>query len=161
MFFSSFRVFAQFAVVHDSIFVCYPTWEFMLLNPICSSWLAWFPLLFYTTMYIGDLHKRAFYANLGPNSPKPSEADLATLNAEATRLGSRALFYSSIVTLAGNLLLPFFISKRLASEPFDNLRPTRPSTPAAWHIPNFLRLSLASLWAVGQAVYTACMLGTL
>jgi solute carrier family 45 protein 1/2/4 len=132
-----------------------------------SSWIAWFPLLFYTTMYIGDLHKRAFYAKLSPSLPTPSDADLAALDAEATRLGSRALFFSSLVTLFGNICLPFCVTKqRKATETGMSHSPAYSPQSSSrrglkCYIPDAVRLSLSSLWAVGQAVYTGCMLGTL
>src|ERR1700722_8050393 len=68
-----------------------------------SSSIAWFPLLFYTTVYIGELHKRA--SPLGVDSDAAADA----LEAEANRLGSRALFYSAIISLVTNVILPFFV----------------------------------------------------
>ncbi|KAF8627150.1 hypothetical protein AX17_006367 [Amanita inopinata Kibby_2008] len=92
-------------------------WHGMLTLPpvirkICIiqffAWLSWFPILFYTTIYIGDLYKRAFFASA--TSPL-SDEDQITLNAEATRSGSRALFCSSLVSLIGNVVLPYFVSE--------------------------------------------------
>ncbi|PFH53502.1 hypothetical protein AMATHDRAFT_54630 [Amanita thiersii Skay4041] len=91
------------------------TWHGMLTLPprirqICiiqfSAWLAWFPVLFYTTIYIGDIHKNAILAS--SVSPLSSQ-ERAELDAEATRLGSRALFYSALVSLFGNVVLPYFV----------------------------------------------------
>ncbi|KAE9392066.1 hypothetical protein BT96DRAFT_1000693 [Gymnopus androsaceus JB14] len=80
------------------------------------SWIAWFPIMFYSTLYIGDLHKRAFFATaiLVP-PPDISEESLAALNTEATRIGSRAMFYSSILALSMNIILPFFVTESSAS----------------------------------------------
>ncbi|KAF7978571.1 hypothetical protein HWV62_45505 [Athelia sp. TMB] len=77
--------------------------ERVLLVGGASAWLGWFPILFYTTVYVGDIYKR--------NVPATVARDDA-LDAEATRLGSRALLCSAIVTLAGNLVLPFCISAK-------------------------------------------------
>ncbi|KAE9392071.1 hypothetical protein BT96DRAFT_288398 [Gymnopus androsaceus JB14] len=80
------------------------------------SWIAWFPIILYSTLYIGDLHKRAFFATaiLVP-PPDISEESLAALNTEATRIGSRAMFYSSILALSMNIILPFFVTESSAS----------------------------------------------
>lgn len=88
-----------------------------------STWLSWFPLLFYTTLYIGDLHKRAYYTSLlvtetvGPSSVGMIGGSIGSLQIldedaledEANRLGSRALFMSAVVSLLGNFILPFFV----------------------------------------------------
>ena len=66
-----------------------------------SSWIGWFPVLFYTTAFIGDLHKRS--SSLPLDDPG--------LDAEATRLGTRALFFSSLVSLAGNVFLPLVVAE--------------------------------------------------
>ena len=75
-----------------------------------SASMAWFPLMFYTSVYIGDLYKHA-------NPLAYSDLDLETLrrnaltrDAEATRLSSRELFYSSVITLVHSCLLPGFVA---------------------------------------------------
>jgi solute carrier family 45 protein 1/2/4 len=106
------------------------------------AWIAWFPVLFYTTTYIGELHKRA--------SPAPTDDDAAlALDAEATRLGSRALFYSSILSLAMNLLLPFIVSEAAGKGE------KRSAKPAWWQV------HMPSLWASSHLVFAGCMFGTL
>jgi solute carrier family 45, member 1/2/4 len=83
--------------------------------------MAWYPLMFYTSIYIGDLYKRA-------NPLAHDNLDTETLrqnalarDAEATRLGSRALFYSSVVALILTWLLPGVVaapaSERSRSSP--------------------------------------------
>ncbi|KAG6899420.1 hypothetical protein C0993_010428 [Termitomyces sp. T159_Od127] len=66
------------------------------------AWIAWFPILFYTTIYIGDLYRRST-----PLSPSFTNEDR---DAEATLLGTRALFYSSVIALALNIILPGFVA---------------------------------------------------
>lgn len=89
--------------------------------------MAWFPLLFYTTIYVGDLYKRSTPLSASPPISIPSTASpeerlsmlLNARNAEATRLGSLALFYSSLLALFMNIVVPMFIvttaSKRSSS----------------------------------------------
>ncbi|KAJ7594111.1 major facilitator superfamily domain-containing protein [Mycena floridula] len=148
------------------------------------SWIAWFPILFYTTVYIGDLHKRAFYASLAATSKntialnifnstipyRRAAIDTIALDAEATRFGSRALFYSSVLTLVGNTILPFFVAetakrKQHASNNYSHNSLQSPFTPPkkkllSFGIPNILRLHLCTLWTLGHAVLAGCMFAT-
>ncbi|KAJ3917899.1 hypothetical protein F5877DRAFT_43680 [Lentinula edodes] len=129
------------------------------------AWISWFPVMFYSTLYIGDLYKRAFFATaiLVP-PPEISEDSLAALDTEATRIGSRALFYSSLLALFMNVVLPFF-----TTEASSNVR--SPITSARhnnmdrswWNnlaIPEVLKVHLVSLWAVSLGVLASCMIAT-
>ncbi|KAF5384381.1 hypothetical protein D9615_003131 [Tricholomella constricta] len=114
------------------------------------AWIAWFPLLFYTTIYIGDLYKRA--------TPTSATATPAARDAEATRLGTRALFYSAILALLLNVLLPAFVAT-----PATRTRTrTRTRARRPWlDVPERAKVNLASLWAASHLVLGLCMLGTL
>ncbi|KAI0926618.1 hypothetical protein AcV7_010403 [Taiwanofungus camphoratus] len=127
-----------------------------VIRQICTiqffAWLGWFPVLFYTSAFIGDLHKRT--SPLPPSDP--------ALDAEATRLGSRALFYSSILSLAANLVLPFFVreaagSQRLLQSKLGSAG-TGKGRGSAWlRRLGRAKVSLAALWAVSHAVFAVCM----
>ncbi|KAJ3994904.1 hypothetical protein F5050DRAFT_1695310 [Lentinula boryana] len=130
------------------------------------AWISWFPIMFYSTLYIGDLYKRAFFATaiLVP-PPEITEDSLTALDNEATRIGSRALFYQSLLALSMNVVLPFFTttsssssSRRRTGEERqqDSARPWW-KTPA---IPEILKFRLVSLWAISQGVLASCMLAT-
>ncbi|KAJ3784699.1 sucrose transporter [Lentinula aff. detonsa] len=131
------------------------------------AWISWFPIMFYSTLYIGDLYKRAFFATaiLVP-PPEITEDSLTVLDNEATRIGSRALFYQSLLALSMNVVLPFFTtttssslsSRRRGGEERqqDSARPWW-KTPA---IPEILKFRLVSLWAISQGVLASCMLAT-
>ncbi|KAF9474838.1 MFS general substrate transporter [Pholiota conissans] len=117
------------------------------------AWIAWFPVLFYSTLYVGDLYKRT--AN-----PATTDAEKASLDAEATRLGSRALFYSSILSLFVNLTLPAFVPEAAGS--------SKPGTPKQMpsflericRVPRVLQIHLSTLWAVSHLVFAGCMFAT-
>lgn len=120
------------------------------LTPI-SAWIAWFPILFYSTIYIGDLYK------WGAPVAATDEEQLL-LDAEATRLGSRALFFSSILSLIVNVALPAFVP--------DSSTPSVRTTHETWwdricRVPKWLQIDLATLWAVSHLVFAACMFATL
>ena len=120
-----------------------------------SAWIAWFPVLFYSTIYIGDLYKRSTPAVSTPDAQ-------AALDAEAIRLGSRALFYSSLLSLLANFALPPFVTE--ARKCITS--PTGREAEEGWwermcRVPRSLQVHLASLWAVSHLVFAGCMLGTL
>jgi solute carrier family 45 protein 1/2/4 len=113
-----------------------------------SAWVGWFPVLFYTSVYVGELHKRA--SPLGPN---PDPAAIQALEAEANRLGSRALFYSALLTLAMNILLPFIVSETAKT---DGVEARTRSTCV-----ERIQVHLGDLWTISHAVFAGCMLATL
>ncbi|KAI3607991.1 sucrose transporter [Moniliophthora roreri] len=165
-----------------------------------SSWLGWFPILFYTSVYIGDLHKRAFYATAIIANPilgsDITPETLAEVEEESTRLGSRALFYASLITLVVNFVLPFFVTEASSSSRTRKQRRHQQTvangfgssydingarsgmdgysgTPGSdsgsgsiskgltnCAVPERFQLHLSSLWALGHAVFAACMFGT-
>lgn len=116
------------------------------------AWIAWFPVLFYSTLYVGDLHKQS--------SPIPTtDAARELLDAEATRLGSRALFFSSLLALLANVVLPAFIPE--ANPPQS---PRRGNTLPFWRrltqVPAVLHVHLATLWALSHLIFAGCMFAT-
>ncbi|KAI0640511.1 MFS general substrate transporter [Trametes meyenii] len=125
-----------------------------VIQQICMiqffSWIGWFPVLFYTTAFIGDLHKRA--------SSLPS--DDPALDAEATRLGTRALFYQSLLSLTANILLPFFVAESARSRRGLERRLLQAHKSAWARIYERLKVSLATLWATGHLLFAICMFAT-
>ncbi|KAG2033329.1 major facilitator superfamily domain-containing protein [Suillus americanus] len=110
------------------------------------AWLAWFPVLFYTTVYIGELHKWV--------SPPPADDISANiLEEEATRLGARALFYSALVSLAANIIMPFFIAR---TKEVAILTPLQLKKPWLERV----QVHLATLWAFSLFIFAFCMAAT-
>lgn len=107
-----------------------------------SAWIGWFPLLFYTSVYIGEIHIRS-------SSPSLSTKQLQLLEAEATRLGTRALLYHSVLALLANFVLPYFV------------------TESAGRVGNTqkgmgrIQVHLASLWAASHFIFALCMVATM
>ncbi|KAF5324984.1 hypothetical protein D9619_009553 [Psilocybe cf. subviscida] len=119
------------------------------------AWIGWFPVLFYSTLYVGDLHKRA--------SPSPTDDEArAALDAQATRLGSRALFFSALLSLFVNLALPMFVTEAAsAGTPLTRLGKQQKSWWARiTHVPRGMQLHLSTLWAVSHLVFSMCMMAT-
>lgn len=108
-------------------------------------------MLFNTTEFIAELHKRA-----NPDLD-PTHAD-----DEGTRLGTRALFYSSILSLAISIVMPFFVAEASSrKEMQDRLAADgkRKSIWARWF--DKVKVHLASLWAVSHLLFAICMFATL
>lgn len=70
-----------------------------------AAWIGWFPFLFYSTTYIGQLYVNPIFEE-HPDLPE-SQVDRAW--EDATRIGTFALLLNAIVTLASNVILPVLI----------------------------------------------------
>ncbi|KAM4054794.1 MFS/sugar transport protein [Hirsutella rhossiliensis] len=77
------------------------------------AWVGFFPLLFYTSSYIGEIYIQP-YLRANPNMT-PEELD--ALYEQATRIGTFALLVNAVVSLSTNVFLPFFIAPTFDSRP--------------------------------------------
>ena len=104
-------------------------------------------------MYIGELHKRA--------SPLPTtKEDELALDDEATRLGSRALFYQALVALIANFALPYFVTENqndLRGNRVTYRRNSRLKKLWQWRP----RIHLADMWAFSLLLFACSLGGTL
>ena len=116
-----------------------------------SAWIGWFPVLFYSTVYVGDIYK----------SGLPDSVDLESeeVDAEATRLGTRALFWSACTSLFCNFVLPFLVSRTSHRRTIGDL--FQDDGGPLKRIVQKFRISLPMLWAVSNALFTLCMFSTL
>ncbi|KAF2970562.1 hypothetical protein GQX73_g2981 [Xylaria multiplex] len=69
------------------------------------AWVGFFPMLFYTSSYIGDIYVQPYLEE----NPHMTPAELDDLYERATRMGTHALLIFAITSLATNVILPFFI----------------------------------------------------
>ncbi|CAE6500593.1 unnamed protein product [Rhizoctonia solani] len=107
------------------------------------SWVAWFPVLFYSSTWVGDIYKAAAIEN-GRAEDDP------TLHDEATRIGSVALLYSSILSLVISIFAPIFI------------RPNRGTgNDTSKGSMDKVKISLGGLWSISQAIFACSMMATL
>ncbi|CAE6467013.1 unnamed protein product [Rhizoctonia solani] len=112
-------------------------------SSFCGSWIAWFPVLFYSSTWVGDIYKAAAIEN-------GRAGDDPTLHDEATRIGSLALLYSSILSFAISIFAPFFI------------RPNRGTGNDTSKGPmDRFKISLGGLWSFSQAIFACSMMATL
>lgn len=74
------------------------------------AWIGYFPMLFYTSEYVGDMYKHEYLASHPRDTPL-TRPERVALNEEATRRGSRALLWYGLVSLALNIALPIVVAK--------------------------------------------------
>ncbi|KKA29725.1 hypothetical protein TD95_003812 [Thielaviopsis punctulata] len=119
------------------------------------SWIGWFPFLFYTSSYIGDLYVQPFLEE----NPNMSDQEIEKLYEEATRVGTLALFINSVVTLATNVLLPFFISPTYDKVPVGGASQSKTASfLESLHIPG---LTLKRAWFLSLLFFAATLIGTM
>ncbi|KAL2136135.1 hypothetical protein VTI74DRAFT_5358 [Chaetomium olivicolor] len=70
------------------------------------AWIGFFPMLFYTSAYIGEIYAEPYLQE----NPNMSPEELDKLYERATREGTFALLIFAIMGLATNVFLPFFIA---------------------------------------------------
>jgi solute carrier family 45 protein 1/2/4 len=70
------------------------------------AWIGYFPQLFYSSSYVGDIYVQPYLEA----NPHMTEPEIDSLYEQATRVGTFALLIYAIVSLATNVLLPFFIA---------------------------------------------------
>ena len=116
-----------------------------------SAWIAWFPVLFYSTLYVGDLYKRSIPA-------AATDEEQTRIEEEATRLGSRALFYSALLSLIVSVVLPAFVAEAAG-------HPPQIQGSSWWQricrVPRAMQVHLVSMWAASHLVFAGCMFATL
>lgn len=108
-------------------------------------------MLFYTSIYVGGLYKRSLPA-------ATTDQQQTIIDEEATRLGSRALFYASVLSLIASLVLPVFVAEA-AEHPSQNQHSS--SWSRVCRLPRGMQVHLVTLWAASQLVFAGCMFATL
>lgn len=70
------------------------------------AWIGFFPMLFYTSSYIGEIYVQPYLEE----NPHMTPEEVDKLYERATRVGTFALLIFSITSLVTNVFLPFFIA---------------------------------------------------
>ncbi|KAF4977373.1 hypothetical protein FZEAL_6085 [Fusarium zealandicum] len=130
------------------------------------AWIGFFPLLFYTSSYIGEIYVEPYLQA----NPHMTPEELDKLYEQATRIGTFALLINSIVSLITNVFLPFFIAPTYDSQPVSASSPGESSItgyydeddePHSWldklAIPGF---TLKRAWFSSLVLFAVCMFCT-
>jgi len=112
------------------------------------SWIGWFPFLFYTTQFIGEVYLRY-------NAPQEVRDHPDTLG-QVGRIGSLSLVAFSIITLAGSVILPWFVESPEQEAPEFTPRP--PASVARFLLEaERFKPSLLTAWTYSHVIFAASM----
>ncbi|KAL1839033.1 hypothetical protein VTJ49DRAFT_1933 [Mycothermus thermophilus] len=129
------------------------------------AWIGFFPMLFYTSAYIGEIYADPYLRE----NPNMTDKELDKLYEDATRQGTFALLIFAIMGLATNVFLPFFIEPTYDATPITAAGDSQTSSikdyddekKKSWLdylvIPGF---TLRRAWMLAQLLFTGCMLCT-
>ncbi|KAK4146171.1 major facilitator superfamily domain-containing protein [Dichotomopilus funicola] len=131
------------------------------------AWIGFFPMLFYTSEYIGEIYAEP-YLEANPNMT-PKELD--KLYEDATREGTFALLIFAVMGLLTNVFLPFLIAPTYEAHPSGAasapgeapglLKDYNNEESKSWLdylvIPGF---TLRRAWMLSQLLFTGSMLCT-
>lgn len=101
-------------------------------------------MLFYTSLFVGDFYRR---------SASASTLTAEYVEAEANRLGSRAMTISAMLTLLTNFAAPFLVSKRRMGHEALVI-----ASPKTWYQ---RKMHMATIWALSHMFFALCMFTTL
>ncbi|EFQ24991.1 general alpha-glucoside permease [Colletotrichum graminicola] len=110
-------VFSFFTQIFASIKRLPPQIRKVCQVQLCA-WVGFFPLLFYTSSYIGEIYVEPYLEA----NPHMTPEELDRLYERATRIGTFALLINSVVSLLTNVFLPFFVAPTYDSQPIDDLQ---------------------------------------
>ena len=105
-------VFAFFRKIFTSIKRLPPQTKKVCQVQFCA-WIGFFPMLFYTSAYIGEIYADPYLEQ----NPHMTPEELDKLYENATREGTFALLIFAIMGLATNVFLPFFIAPTYEVQP--------------------------------------------
>lgn len=128
------------------------------------AWIGFFPMLFYTSSYIGEIYVQPYLEE----NPHMTPEEVDKLYEKATRVGTFALLIFSITSLVTNVFLPFFIAPTYDNLPLGEAPGEGPATSLrtygerkSWTdrliIPG---LTLRRAWMYSQLLFTGSMLCT-
>ncbi|KAF8604703.1 hypothetical protein BDV93DRAFT_492021 [Ceratobasidium sp. AG-I] len=125
------------------------------VKAICAiqffSWMGWFPLMFFGTVWVGDVYVREAL-RLGDSR---AETD-PSLRADGTRAGSRAMLYGALLAFAISIVLPYFVKDSESGSPEARGGATNRSTLVRAK----LSISLRSWWTFSHALFGLLLLAT-
>lgn len=130
------------------------------------AWVGFFPMLFYTSSYIGDIYVQPYLEE----NPHMSPTELDELYERATRKGTHALLIFAISSLATNLGLPFFIDPTYDNNPALGKSPSQDHDEyedAATGMKRWLKrliipgFTLRRAWMLSHILFAGSMFSTL
>lgn len=115
------------------------------------SWIGWFPFLFYTTQFIGEVYLRY-------NAPAEAREHPDTLG-QVGRIGSLSLVVFSIITFAGSVMIPWFVESPESETPAFTPRPPESMARFLAEMEKY-KPSLLTAWTYSHVIFAASMIMT-
>ena len=111
-------------------------------------WIGWFPFLFYSTTWLGEVYLRF-------NAPADAKEHPDSLG-QIGRVGSSALIMFSIVTFASSVIMPWFIDS--PEEDNEGFTP-RPPQSIAWIVEEVQKHKpkLIAAWSYSHVIFAGSM----
>jgi solute carrier family 45 protein 1/2/4 len=111
-------------------------------------WIGWFPFLFYSTTWLGEVYLR-FNASADAKEHPDSLGQIG-------RVGSSALIVFSLVTFASSVVMPWFIDS--PDEETDGFTP-RPPESIAWIVEEVQKHKpkLVAAWSYSHIIFASSM----
>lgn len=122
--------------------------------PQFSSWIGWFPILFFSTTWVAEIYAQS------QGSPDFASAP-EDIRERGTRAGTRAMFFHSVIALTTSIIIPAFVAPTFATAegpPYlrqpndsgwipDRLAAYLPDLPLPW-------LNLSLLWTFSNGIFS-------
>ena len=124
------------------------------------AWIGFFPQLFYSSSYVGDIYVQPFLEK----NPDMTPAEIDHLYEKATRVGTFALLVYAITSVTTNVLLPFFIAPTYDVPSSAAIRSQTTSTTSTTRLLDKLVipwLTLRRAWLCSHVLFAVCMFSTL
>lgn len=124
------------------------------------AWIGFFPQLFYSSSYVGDIYVQPFLEK----NPNMTPAEIDKLYEKATRVGTFALLVYAITSLATNVFLPFFIAPTYDSPSNASIRSQKSYTTRTTRLLDKIVipwLTLRRAWLCSHVIFATCMFSTL
>ncbi|KAF2128527.1 sucrose transport protein SUC2 [Dothidotthia symphoricarpi CBS 119687] len=112
------------------------------------AWIGWFPFLFYSTTWVGEVYLRY-------DAPAEVRND-GDLTGQVGRIGSMALISFSIITFIMSVLLPWFVESPEDEAPGFISRPPAQITSFTTKMKKY-KPSLLTAWTVSHLVFAFSM----
>lgn len=112
------------------------------------AWIGWFPFLFYSTTWVGEVYFR-YSKHVNVEDSKDALGDIG-------RVGSLSLVVFSIITFAGSVLLPWVVQSPDTEKRAFTPRPPRGIAPILTVL-NQYKPDLMTAWMISHMIFAGSM----
>ncbi|KAF2474353.1 sucrose transport protein-like protein [Lindgomyces ingoldianus] len=113
------------------------------------AWIGWFPFLFYSTTWVGEIYLRY-------DAPAEAKAS-GDLTGQVGRIGSLSLIAFSVITFLMSVMLPWFVKSPEEEAPGFTPRP--PASIASFVIEvEKYKPSLLTMWTISHCIFAGSMI---